>query len=75
MDLNQFDPGHASEEATIATVGVLLIGELLPFIQGLSYVMATVLACCTLFLNRRKYWESLKDTSIYKYIKKWLQGD
>lgn len=69
MDFNNMDSGHFSEEATIVTLFVLIIGSALPILQELSYIMAIILTSCTLFLNRKKYYEEFCKTELYKFIK------
>jgi hypothetical protein len=73
MQINQVHAGQSSEGATIITLGLILLSDAMPILQALSYIAATVLACGTIFLNRKKYWEEVKKTQVYKWINSWLR--
>lgn len=67
--MHHINTGAVSEGATVMTLITLITGQILPYLQELSYILAIILTSCTIFVNRKKYWQEIKSTGLYKWIK------
>lgn len=71
MHIEDFNPNTGSEQASIAVVFFLLIAKIneASMLQEISYTAAILLACLTMFINRKVYLEQFKLTDLYRFIK------
>lgn len=68
MNFHDIDPGGFQEEATIISVFLLMIGLIFPILQDVALSATVLVACGTLFLNRKKYYKEVRELEIYKWI-------